>query len=209
MGEVKKLGKSKGKAGKVSKSRTYYKKSETFEERVLDKAGAKSSQYHSSVYESLERTGRLETFLKLLSAASSMGYNKAETIRHINNYMGDYFRGKNGLSVETLNRLIERYPDVQEAWTVHRDNIAGAAVARISQLISKTTDIELLLKIAKAFDNSGIVHDSNRPTYTPTKRVITIKKEEGREIIEEEKSVSSETVETVQQLVDNWEDLDS
>lgn len=189
------------------RSKNYYKSKDTFDERVLDEANKKSSQYKSNTYERLKKDGRLEMFCKLLSTAASMGYTREEACRYINQYMAEYFRGS-GLCSNTLKMMLERYPDVNEAWTIHRDTIAGAAVARISQLISKTNDLEMLLKIAKAFDNVGIVHDSDKSDFVPTKKTIVMSESSIGTSVPTELQDSEETKSTIEQLMENYEALE-
>lgn len=187
-----------------SKRKQYYKSVETREDRVLEAASKKVSQYKSTVYERLEKDQRLEQFKRLVSTAAAMGYNRQDTVKYISKYMPTYFSG-NGLSVQTFDKMLQRYPDINDAWTVHRDNIAGAAVARISELIAKTNDLDLLLKIAKAFDNSGIVHDSDTPNYVPTKKTILISEDKTKPLVNNDTVVDSKnTTETISNLIDSY-----
>ena len=188
-------------------NKNYYKSKDTFDERVLGEANKKSSQYKSNTYERLKKDGRLDTFCKLLSTAASMGYSREEACRYINQYMAEYFRGS-GLCGNTLKMMLERYPDVNEAWTIHRDTIAGAAVARIAKLISQSNDLDMLLKIAKSFDNVGIVHDSDKSDFVPTKKTIVMSENSLGTNIPAESQDSEETKATIEQLVENYEALE-
>lgn len=199
---------ARGKSRKPgSHTKTYYDKSKTFDDKVLDEAGKKSSQYKSNTYERLKRDGRLDTFKKLLSTAASKGYTREEACRYINKYMSEYFQGS-GLCSNTLKMMLQRYPDINNAWTVYRDNIAGAATARIAELIAKSNDMELLLKIAKAFDNSGIVHDSDKSDYIPVKKTIIMSEQSLGTNIPSDNKDSEETLSSIEQLRENYEALE-
>lgn len=192
----------------VKKHRQLYKPGDTFNDRVLTQVEGKSSQYRSEVYERLKETGRLKTFLNLVSSASAMGLTRTEACRHINKYMKEFF-GDSGIGQNTFKMMLERYPDINNAWAVNRDNIAGLAAARIYELIANSSDIELLLKIAKEFDNSGIVHEKDRSTWVPTKRVITVQSGEGKREEEGKYGDSEETQFSLSQLRESLEALDS
>lgn len=197
-----------GKEQQVTRRKSYYKNDEqSFDDRVLAEASRKSSQYKSNTYERLKKDGRLEMFKKLLSTAASKGYTREEACRYINQYMGEYFHGK-GLHSQTLKMMLERYPDINEAWTTYRDNIAGAAAARIAELIAKSTDIELLLKIAKAFDNTGIVHDSDRTDYVPVRKTIIMSEQSSGTNLPSDSDDSEETMSSIEQLRENYEAME-
>lgn len=200
--------------------RQYYKNNDTFTDKALTAAEKKSSQYKSTAYDRMVRDNRLDQFKKLLSTAASLGLDQTNACRYINKYMGEYFASSgygsksngdgsgSGICPYTLKMMLARYPDINDAWCVHRDVVAGAAVARISQLISKSNDIDLLLKIAKAFDNSGIVHDSDAPNYMPVKKTIIQTESTLPTNVPSEKNISDETIASVGQLLENYKALD-
>lgn len=145
----------------------YYKNQTTPQEAALAEASKRSSQYRSSVYERMKQDGRLATFLKLVSTSATLGYNKNQTIDYVNQFMGNYFQGKNGLNAVTFNTLLQRYPDVLEAWTVNRATISGAATSRINKLIDSCGDIDQLIKIVKTFDNGALTNTESKACPLP------------------------------------------
>lgn len=188
-----------------------YKKADTFDEKVIDKAGEKSSQRKSSTYERLKEKGLLDTFLKLLSTAAAKGYSKNGAVEYINGFMGEYFRaGGKGLCLNTLQEMLERYPDVQEAWTVNRDTITGLAIHRLNTLLYESNSIDELLKVIKSFDDSGMAHSSNASNYIPTRKTILVNDTElsrATECDEEHQVVSTQTIETLRKLMDNIDEI--
>lgn len=182
--------------------RDYYNTDKTFDDRVLSIAEEISSQFKGDAYDQLKETGRLELFKRLLSTAAVMGYSLNQTCGYINKFMKDSFKGKNGITFGCLKLMIQRYPDINAIWAINRDNIAALAASKIYSLIDKTEDIELLLKVAKEFDNSGIVHDKNRADFVPTQKIIRVNL--GDAIPGDAKSKSSgdspETLASLEQL---------
>lgn len=177
----------------------------TLEDVILEEAAKKSSQFQSVYYNNLVSDGRLETFLKLLSTASAQGiHSLVQAAKFISDNMPGYFKGEDGkLTGKTLGKMIDRYPDVNKAWTVHRNTIVGLAMSRLMTVLETTDNPDLLMRIIDKFDSSGeFVSKKNSADYIPTKRMVNINidKNEKGNADNGESNQSEEEVATLNQI---------
>lgn len=178
------------------------KEIKTLDDVVLESAAKQSSQYISDYYNRLVGEGRLELFLRLLSTASSQTMSKAKACKFISENMKGFFRGDNGvLTTDTLEKMIERYPDVNKAWIVHRNTIAGLAMSKLANLIDDIKDPVVLLSIIERLDSEGkFISKKNSDDYIPTKRTVNINIDKSGKAINEDTDEDENELSTLTQI---------
>lgn len=131
-----------------------------------------SSQYNSTYYDKLKKEGRLYRFLEIVASCSLRGLTKSSTVDELNKAFYDYFEA-GGLTVNTFNKMLARYPDIANAYS-SRTNTANANASLLKDglmqlFMSGKMSYDQMFELMKYFDQ-GVFKGQNNPDYVQTKR---------------------------------------
>lgn len=126
-------------------------------DHIYKSVSQQTSQYNSRYYDLLEREGRLNRFIELVTDCSLRGYTREHTVDILNGAFKDYFSGGN-LSVKTFDRMVKRYPDIGNAWNARRGLGECNAFILKDQLMGLVAKgelkPELMIELLKFFGDS-------------------------------------------------------
>jgi hypothetical protein len=113
------------------------------------------SQYQSVLYERLKKDKRLDDFIKVIKRCSLAGKTLKETCIILSQLFRGYVRDI-GITPDMLNKMRNRYRDIDAAVSFSNDNNILAAYERAAKLAAKTEDMEEAIRFIDRFDNEGM-----------------------------------------------------
>lgn len=128
------------------------------------------SQYQSVLYTRLKKDRRLDDFLRILKACALSGKTLRETCEVLSKMFRGYVR-KTGISPDMLNKMRNRYKDIDKAMGFSSEYALLGAYERASELASKTDNIEESIRFIDRFDSEGMF---TRPVEEENKSGVNV-----------------------------------
>jgi hypothetical protein len=113
------------------------------------------TQYNSNIYKNLQKDGRVDKFIMAIKLCSFQNFSKKATCNYLSKLFPTYFKGGK-LHENTFNKLLERYPDIRNAWQQKRELDLFVAYAKSLELVEKTEELRDAIKFIETFDTNGI-----------------------------------------------------
>lgn len=116
------------------------------------------SQYQSALYNKLKKDKRLDDFLRVLRACALSGKTLKETCEVISKLFRSYVRNI-GISPELLNKMRNRYKDIEQAMGFDNDYNLLSAYENAALLAAKTESITEAISFIDRF-GKGSIYDN-------------------------------------------------